>query len=1120
MADSAYQQLIQKLDAFIRKYYKNQVIRGVIYTVGALAIFFLLTNFVEYFGHLGKLGRAILFYGYLFVAFGILANFIVFPLVKLYRLGKVLSYEAASEIIGRHFSEVRDKLINTLQLNQQLVSNPSQQVLIAASIDQKIKEIRPISFETAVDLKENYKYLRFAYVPLLVIGVIWLVYPSFINESSKRIISYNNAFEPLAPFTFNIQNNSLKTPTQKDFELMVKIGGEEIPKELFIDIDGNKFKLKNEDKFVFKHTFKNVQRNIKFRLYADGFYSKEYVLNALPNPILVNFKIKLEYPVYTGKKNETISNSGDLVIPAGTKVNWEFNTKNTDKVQLKFSDEEPFLNQSEEGIFIYSSKITKDKKYKVFTSNQFLRPEDQIEYTISVVADEYPAISVEEKQDSIQSAVVFYKGEIEDDYGFEKLKFNYKQTNDSKVITEKSIDVPFNKNFVKNFFFWNWNFSDLNLNPGDEVTYFFEIWDNDRVNGSKSTKTQKKIFKVPSSEEIEQKRENNNEDIKANLKESIKDANQLQKELNELNRRILEKKDISWQDKKKVKDLLEKQDALEKQIEEIKKDNQLNNQQNEEFKKSNEKILEKQQALEKLFEQILSDEMKEKLKELEKLMENLDKNKMKDMIDQMKLDNKDVEKELDRSLELFKQLEFDQKLNASIEKLDKLKEKQEELSKKSEEKNANEQDLKSKQDQLNKEFEELRKDINDLEKKNSELEEPQKMESTDPLEENIEKEMQNSSQELNKGKGQKASKSQKNASEKMKEMSDKMKAMQAEMEGESLEEDIGKLREILENLLQLSFDQERLMKELYKTNPVSPRYVEITAEQKNISDDAKMIEDSLFALSKRVAELQSFINREISSINMNLDKTIEFLAERQTQSAASKQQYVMTSINNLTLMLSEISEQMQRQMAQQQQQKEGGGSCKKPGKNKKPGGQKPSMGTMRKMQEQLNEQLKQMKEGMGKSKGEKGKQGETGKQGSEQLAKMAAQQEMLRNELQKMMNEMMKEGDGNSGNLRNIANKMEQTESDIVNKNISLETLRRQQEILTRLLEAENAERERELDTKRESNENKLLQNRNISVFSQYTKSIQQETELLKTISPSLKPFYKNMVKAYFNTIN
>jgi hypothetical protein len=1114
MSDSSYQQLLEKLEAFIRKYYKNQILRGLIYSIGAFTIFFLITNLVEFFGHLGTGGRTVLFYGFIIITSIIFGKFIFIPIFKLFRLGKILSYEQASEIIGNHFTEVKDKLINTLQLNKQLSDHSSHNFLIAASIDQKIRDIKPISFETAVDLKENFKYLRYAYIPVLAVVILWLIYPSLISDSSKRIISYNEVFEPAAPFNFNIENKELKTPSQQDFDLFVRVSGKEIPREVYIDISGSKFKLLNEDKLKFKHTFKNVQRNVAFRLYADGFYSKEYYLNALPNPVLLNFKVFLDYPKYTGKKDEALNNSGDLVVPAGTNVKWEFNTRNTEKVEMFFSDVKTLTTEKYKETFEYSIKAEKDKKYQIITSNKFLKGKDNVQFSINVIQDEYPSISTEEKQDSLQLSKVYFKGEIEDDYGFEKLRFSYKQQNGEQVIEEKSIEVPFNKSFVKNVFFWNWDFSLLSLAPGDEVSYFFEIWDNDGVNGSKSTKTQKRLFKVPSSDELQQKREDNNEDIKSYLKESIKDAGQLQKELDELNRRILEKKDISWQDKKKVKDLLEKQEALEKQIDEIKKENLQNNQQNEEFKKSNEKILEKQQALEKLFEQILSDEMKEKLKELEKLMENLDKNKMKDMIDQMKLDNKDVEKELDRSLELFKQLEFDQKLNATIEKLDKLKEKQEELSKQSEQKGANEQDLKNNQDQLNKEFDELRKDLNDLEKKNNELEEPQKMESTDQLEENIEKEMQNSSEELNKGKGQKASKAQKSASDKMKEMSDKMKAMQSEMEGESLEEDIGKLREILENLLQLSFDQEKLMKELYKTNPNNPKYVEITAEQKKISDDSKMIEDSLFALSKRVAQLQSFINREISSINMNLDKTIEFLAERQTQSAASKQQYVMTSINNLTLMLSEISEQMQQQLAQQQQQKEGGGSCKKPGKNKKPGGQKPSMGTMRKMQEQLNEQLQQMKEGMGKGKGDKGKQG------SEQLAKMAAQQEMLRNELQKLMNEMMKEGNGNSGNLRNIANKMEQTESDIVNKNITLETLRRQQEILTRLLEAENAERERELDTKRESNENKILQNRNISFFSQYNKAIQQETELLKTISPSLKPFYKNMVKTYFNSIN
>jgi len=1112
MQVNSYTQLIGKLDDFIRRYYTNQLIRGAIYSVGALVLFFIASTAIEYVGHLGTTGRTLLFYTYICAAAFILFRFILIPLLKLYKLGSVISHEKAADIIGKHFSDVRDKLVNTLQLHTQLDNSPENVSLITASIDQRIAELRPVPFAAAVDLNENKKYARYAAIPLAILLLLWLVFPSLITDSSRRILQYDIAFDPVAPFSFDI-NGKLETPAQQDFIMQVKMGGNELPDQVFLDIDGNKFKLNKDDKLNFTYTFKNVQRAVSFRLYADGFYSKEYELKALPNPVLTAFSINLDYPDYTGKKDELLKNTGDLVLPAGTKATWSFNTQNTNQLQMLFSDSTVNLVKKDNGMYTHTSRFLKDNRYKVITSNEFLRGKDQVEYAVSVVPDEYPSIAVDEKKDSVMSSNLFFKGEIEDDYGFKGLKFSFRQFNGEKSLDSKTVDVPFNKNFVNNTFFWNWNFSTLELNPGDEIEYWFEVWDNDAVNGSKSSRSQKRIFKVPTLDDIQQQQEENNEQVKANLKETLKDAKQLQKELDELNRRVLEKKEVNWQDKKKVQELIDKQQQIQQQVEEIKKENQLNNLKNEEFRKSDERMLEKQLELEKLLDQVLSEEMKEKLKELEKLMANLDKEKLKEAIDNMKQDNKDLEKELDRSLELFKQLEMEQKMNAAIEKLDELKEKQDKLSEKSEEKNADEQKLKEQQDQLNKEFEELRKDMDEMEKKNKELEEPMEMGDTDPMEEEIQKDMQKSSEELKDSKGGKASKAQKSASQKMKEMSDKMKQQQESNESESMEEDLGKLREILENLLQLSFDQERLMKELQHTSPSNPLYTKITADQKKIRDNAKMIEDSLFALSKRVAQLQSFINREISKINSELDKSIEFLAERQLPSAASRQQSVMTSVNNLALMLSEVSDQMQQQMAQQ---KPGSGECKKPGKNKKPGQgkPKPSLGTMRQLQQQLNEQMQQMKEGMNKPGG-KG-----GKQGSEQLAKMAAQQEMLRNELQKMMNEMLKEGNSNAGNLRNIANKMEQTETDIVNKNISLETIRRQQEIMTRLLEAEKAERERELDDKRESNENKIEQSRNISEFKQYNEMMKQEAELLKTISPSLKPFYRNMIKEYFSTFN
>lgn len=300
-----------------------------------------------------------------------------------------------------------------------------------------------------------------------------------------------------------------------------------------------------------------------------------------------------------------------------------------------------------------------------------------------------------------------------------------------------------------------------------------------------------------------------------------------------------------------------------------------------------------------------------------------------------------------------------------------------------------------------------------------------------------------------------------------------------------------------------------------KTNTKSPEYVKLTQDQKKIKDDAKMIEDSLFALSKRVVEIEPYVNREISAINDNMKKTIQLMADRKTPQAGGKQQHIMTAVNNLALLLSEIIEQMQEQMASQMK---GDQECEKPGCKKsncsKPGHGKPSASSMKSLQQQLNKRIKDLKEGKGKS----GKNG--GKGMSEELAKLAAQQEALRNELQKMNQQLNKDGEGSMGNLEKLAKMMEETETDLVNKRITRETLKRQEEILTRLLEAENAEREREMDKQRRATEAKNENFGNPTEFLEYNMLKKREMELLKTMPASLKPFYKNKVNEYFNNFN
>lgn len=1127
-----YETLIGKLDEFIRKYYKNQLVRGFIYTIGLVLLFFISVTALEYYAHFSTTIRTILFYLFIISSLFILIKYMIIPLSKLYKYGKVISYEEASAIIGRHFTDVQDKLLNVLQLQRQ--SGNEQQTpnyeLLQASIDQKTRELKPIPFSSAVDLSENKKHLKYALIPLLLVIVILFAAPSIITDGTKRLVKHSDYFEKEAPFQFVIVNSDLKTVAQQDYELKVKLTGEEIPDNVFVEIDGNEFKLDKENIVNFNYLFKNVQKSTTFQLSADGYKSREYELVALPNPVLLNFDIALSYPKYLNKKDEIIKNTGDLIIPAGTKVSWNFNTQNTKQLRLNFNDTSFAIEQNAENAFNYSTRLFRDKIYSVTTSNQFLKSKDSVTYTINVIPDAYPQIDVAEQKDSTSTKKLRFRGEVKDDHGFSKLTFNYRfiVNNDSainenyKKMTTNSKALVINTLSTQDIFFHYWDLNSLGVNAGDQIEYYFEVFDNDGVTGSKSTRSQKMIFKAPTLDELSDNTEKNNSKIKDDLQESIMQAKDVQKALSDLQRKVAEKKELSWEEKKKMQELLDKQKQLQKKVENIKNENAQNNEQQNEYKNPDEEMLEKQRQLEELFDKVMTPEMKEKYNELQKLLENMDKDKVQQALDKMKLDNKDLMKELDRNLEIFKQMEFEQKLQENIDKLNDLAKKQDDLAKQSEDKKTDAKEEKAKQDDLNKKFDELKQDMKELEKKNSELEEPKKLENTDQKQEDIKKDMENSSDQLNQDQKKSASKSQKSAAKKMQDMSKQMQEMQQQEQQEQQGEDADKLRDLLENIVQLSFGQEALMGELSSAKTNDPQFYKINQKQKKLQDDSKMVEDSLLALAKRVPQIKSAVLRETSAINMNMEKAVDEIKESQTpsfdgrnhkQEAMSRQQFAMTSINNLALMLNEALSQMQAE-AQKKSGKPGSGSCNKPGGM----GAKPSASNMRQMQEALNKQIQKLKEGMEKNGNKPGnKQGGQGMGGmSQELARLAAQQEAIRKELSKMADQLNKDGKG-GGNLGKLAEKMEETETDLVNKVLSNETMKRQQEILTRLLESEKAEKEREMDEKRQSNEAKNENFSNPNEFLEYNRLKQKETELLKTVPPSLNPFYKTKVNQYFN---
>ena len=459
-----YSILISKLDEFIRKYYRNLLIKGGIYSVCALLVFYISVTLLESVGHFGITVRTIMFYSYMLVNLGILVVYFFKPLLKLYRIGSVISHEQAAHIIGTHFTDVRDKLLNTLQLKKLEDSGNSNSALIKASIDQKIVQLKPIPFTLAIDIKKNRKYLKYAAIPLLFIILLLFAAPSLITDSTKRTLQHNTFFEREAPFQFVVLNNKMQAVQQEDFLLNVKMTGDEIPENIFVEVDGNQYQLAKESTVKFNYHFKNLQKSLTFRIYADGFYSKEYEISVLPKPILLNFDVSLTYPAYIGKTNESLQNTGDLVVPEGTQIHWHFLTKDVNNIVLRFKDRSIKTDIKNENSYSYTQVFKNSQNYSIVPSNEHLANKDSLTYTISIIPDAYPTIKVQEYKDSIYHYRYYFKGMIKDDYGFNGLTFNYRKLNsDDTSATAKSEfkSVAINNSVTQQEFYYYFDFSTI-----------------------------------------------------------------------------------------------------------------------------------------------------------------------------------------------------------------------------------------------------------------------------------------------------------------------------------------------------------------------------------------------------------------------------------------------------------------------------------------------------------------------------------------------------------------------------------------------------------------------------------------------------------------------------------
>ncbi|MGW9684569.1 hypothetical protein [Flagellimonas sp. 2504JD1-5] len=1135
-----YNNIIGKLNEFTRRYYIKQLIKGGLLFVSLGLLFLLTVMYLEYSLWLDQNWRLFLFWSFILVEVGLLYRFILTPVFYLFKVKKGLSNKEAARLIGKHFINIDDKLFNLLELAE----NKERSELLLASIEQKSQNLNSFAFVKAVDVKEGLSYAKYAVAPILIIVAIWLSgnIASFFG-SYTRVVNYDLAYERPAPFIFRVLNDKLEVLDNESLTIDVEVIGEILPENVFLVVDDEQLLLKRTgDRFTY--TFEAPVLESDFYFTANGWDSRMYSMKSLMTPTLVDFKMKFRYPSYLGKEPDVITGTGNGIVPEGTVVTWDIQGNGVDQISVALIDTTIVLKKLDNG-FVGKLKAFNSFSYELSTSNVNIQNFERLGFQLEVIKDAYPVIEVEQILDSVNYNQSFFVGETLDDYKVSSIRVVCYPVDDRKAVQRITLESP-NTNIHRFYYTFP---SGFELAEGKGYKVFFEVIDNDGLRNGKLTRSRTFNANLYGDNELITKKLDEKNRILEKFDNSLKNYKEQEEELSRIYEEQKKENNFDFEKRTEIRDFLQKQRQQEQLMEKF------SSKLKENFDKDDSSNQMEKMLKERLERQELEAKKNEKLlEELEKLSDKINKEDLKKRLEEIGKKQNASARNLEQILELTKRYYVTEKMSQLSKELEKLAERQDLLSKM---KLDDYIDNKLQKDENNK-FKELSNELDTLRKDNENLKKPLNMNVAPRDQESVKKDQQDALEEINKHQGNeessesqqkeksgnKISQKQKSAAQKIRDMSQAMQQSAMGGGGSSDTEDAEMLRQILDNLVTFSFKQENLFDTMENANTDVSQFSKTVRNQKELRRLFEHVDDSLFALSLRRAELSEFVNEQITEVYYNIDKSLESIADNQIFQGSSYQQYVINSTNALADFLANVLDNMQQSMQPGQGSGQGGGDFQLPDiiegqrgigeKMKGSGqGQKDKSGEEGERgegkdgeSEGKEEGQDGNKEGNGRENGEPngqdgkdGNQGENGQDGSNEMGlneiyEIYKEQQHLRHQLEKQLQDMIDASDRNLA--KKLIQQMERFENDLLENGITQRTRNRANNIQHQLLKLDNAVLKQGMKKERKSTTNLNGFSNPIITKPEALKEHRNQIEILNRQALPLRQNYDKKVKVFF----
>lgn len=702
---------------------------------------------------------------------------------------------------------------------------------------------------------------------------------------------------------------------------------------------------------------------------------------------------------------------------------------------------------------------------------------------------------------------------------------------------------------------FTWSLTEAGLFPGDAMMYFVEVEDNDAVSGHKKARTQTYRLRLRTLADLYAKMHENEDKRLNQLDDAIEKSKQLKDKYEKLARELKKTPDVDWKKEKEIQAALEKQKQLSDQVQKIAEDLEKSASKLQDQQLASQEITQKMNEIKQLMDQVQDETMQRYMKQLSEAMKQISPEEVQRAMEQMNMSQEEFLKRLERTKALLEQLKREQQLDSMIERVadllrnqEKVSEKTEQLdgakkdpkdakdseakdgdkqqqdgkdsdSKDSQSKDGENKDQQSKDaqskdgqqkdgapkesksaEQLAQEQKDLAEKTAELEKELADLSEQSKQAGQEQLDQAAQEmqqqdpsgEMDEASESLQQQQSQQAQPHQQKAQKSLRSLYKQLMQAQQQM---SMQQDAAMaaaLQKAARQALDVSFRQEGVTKQSASEARQSDQGDLAEQQQALVAATGKIVND-LDAVAKQSAQAPSQINAMLGEAVSRMKDGVKSFEKGDPISGRAQGEQAYGILNKVVVELNRSSSS----------------SCPKPGSGQ---GAQQKMQDLMGRQQQLNDMTRQMQQQMPNPQNLSPEQ-------RAQMGRLMGEQQAIQQQLQDIERQAREQREL-LGRMDKLQDEMHEVVQDLQSEQLDEGTLRVQEKIVSRMLDAQRSLHKRDFNEERQSRTGEEIYSKGGKMPADTDKLKKLRRDVDRALREGTPEEYQDLVREYFRAIS